>query len=199
MCKGVHLLPASLPPRLTPARLSLLADAGWADDIVAERDGIDDSSWAVKVAGADGHQATYYFHDDERTITLGLITLFPDGGETKMERGKGWGRWKFARLIDGWAQAGYTTCRIDEAVGNWRSKRWTGYYVWPRFGFDGLMTPAQHARLPQTHRGSRRLQELFAKPGGAAVWKRFGGKLKDLTFDLTPGSESWRLLERPVS
>jgi hypothetical protein len=52
-----------------------------------------------------------------------------------------------------------------------------GYYVWPRFGFNGQITPQKRAMMPDELSGAKDMLDLFARPGGAEWWKRNGSSL----------------------
>lgn len=70
----------------------------------------------------------------------------------------------------------------------------TGFYVWPRYGFQGKLeqyhldnlSPEVVKRLEgkplDTH-------SLFDAEGGAEEWRTKGNHIEDLNFDLTPNSE----------
>lgn len=168
---------------------------------MVERDD-EQNSWVLRVGGADGHLAAYRLEDGGTRIWIDLLTTLyePDPvtkvrPPSKLAMAAGWGRWKFAKLVELWWTAGVETCGVWKAEGNCRTPDWTGYYVWPRFGFDATMSRTQHARLPVRYKGSRDVQKLLAKPGGPDVWRRFGGRLFDLTFDLTPDSRNRRLFD----
>jgi hypothetical protein len=49
-----------------------------------------------------------------------------------------------------------------------------GYYVWPRYGFNGPIPTSLRASMPVPLRGAKDLLELFATPEGPAWWKRHG-------------------------
>lgn len=76
-----------------------------------------------------------------------------------------------------------------------------GYYTWPRLGYEGTIAPEQFQRLPasiQAKMGSSRsIRKLFDDvPGGPAAWKLYGSTIADARFDLTPGSQSLKALDR---
>lgn len=69
-----------------------------------------------------------------------------------------------------------------------------GYYTWARLGFDGLIPEQVRAQLPSEWRAARTVLDLIERPGGA-VWWRTHGRTYNATFDLRPGSRSWRVLQ----
>ena len=85
---------------------------------------------------------------------------------------------------------------IDPATGK---ERWSGYYVWPRFGYDGpipefIKRLPEWQQLPPALQNARDVSELIADvPIGRAWWKQYGDAI-DVTFDLHPGSESLKTL-----
>jgi GNAT superfamily N-acetyltransferase len=78
-----------------------------------------------------------------------------------------------------------------------------GYYTWPRFGYLGSLPSESRAALrasavvgdvPKAWGNYRTVQQLMRTPEGRAWWMAYGTSL-DLTFDLTPGSLSMRVLD----
>jgi GNAT superfamily N-acetyltransferase len=69
---------------------------------------------------------------------------------------------------------------------------YNGYYTWPRLGYTGDL-PRMNVDLPPGLEHVKTVQELMATPEGRAWWKA-NGQAIDLTFDLTPGSYSDRVL-----
>lgn len=72
----------------------------------------------------------------------------------------------------------------------------SGYYLWPRMGFDAELPQAlmEHADLPEPLRGTRSLLQLIASEDGLDFWARHGSSLW-VEFDLRSGSDSWRALQ----
>lgn len=174
-------------PNLRPADVRRLADLS-ADARVLVG-GFENGGWYVWAEDADGHACRYAFYPAIGRVTVNWLAA-------PFEKpGSGWGAKKFLRLARTWRDAGFAEVYLPAADGNHRSRLYTGYYVWPRFGFAATMSAAQHARLPAAFRGTRDVQALFARKGGPLVWRKYGGRLWHLTFDLRPGSDSWRLFE----
>lgn len=91
---------------------------------------------------------------------------------------------------------------LTHAVGNFHTanhveveERWSGYWVWPRIGFDADIPAAIRPRLSAAFQGCRRLSELVATEAGEREWYLHGDSVH-VEFDLTAGSSSWRTLER---
>lgn len=80
-----------------------------------------------------------------------------------------------------------------------------GYYTWPRLGYSGQIEKDYLAQfddpvaqeLQAKLRGSREILDLFALPGGAEWWKKNGHSLA-MTFDLSEGSRSMKVLQKYV-
>jgi len=72
-----------------------------------------------------------------------------------------------------------------------------GYYVLPKFGFEGKIRVRE--RLPKEFGHIRTILELYATPGGEEAW-RIHGKDIALKFDLSPDSmsrkELWKYLHK---
>ncbi len=127
---------------------------------------------------------------------------------------KGVGLKTFSGQVDNLLKHGVS--RIDtHAAGNFKTlnepdlkKRYSGYYVWPKFGYDSSISvkffddPA-HASLAKdlvrkaggklTIDAKFRLSDLMATPEGQEFWMKHG-RSSSLTFDLSPGSTSRRVL-----
>jgi hypothetical protein len=69
--------------------------------------------------------------------------------------------------------------------------RQVGYKVWPKFGFDADLTAKRMASAPQSLRGARQLLDLLTKDGGQEWWDKHGWSAP-MTFDMAPGSQSWK-------
>jgi hypothetical protein len=82
---------------------------------------------------------------------------------------------------------------------------WSGYYVWPRLGYDGdieketlaMMSPALRREIEKIARkdgGKPRFSHLMMLPKGRSWWKENGHSV-DLSFDARAGSRSREVLE----
>lgn len=65
-----------------------------------------------------------------------------------------------------------------------------GYQVWPKFGFDAPLVPADLNANPELARCSSVLDVVDADP----VWWETHGRGREMAFDLTPRSRSWTIL-----
>ena len=80
-------------------------------------------------------------------------------------------------------------------------ERWSGYYVWPRYGYEGPIPQrlkgahSWHHDLPPELRGATNISELMAHPAGREWWRENGDAF-DVEFDLTKGSYSMTTLNK---
>jgi hypothetical protein len=135
---------------------------------------------------ANGARGVYAF--DEKSQQVSIMWMYTP------VTGTGWGTKKFLELAKTWKELGYETIRIDPADGTPRTPDRSGYYFWPKMGFDGRLSNAQLRRLRplwlQECGGS--IANLMGLIGGPEAWKKYGSRLWNLTFDLREGSESWK-------
>ena len=110
----------------------------------------------------------------------------------------------FARQVEYSQEAGFdrieTTAyrdkrSIDPATGK---ERWSGYYAWPRFGYDGpipngLKGISEWRQLPPHLQQTENVSELITDPIGRSWWRQYGDMI-DVTFDLRPESYSMKTL-----
>lgn len=111
---------------------------------------------------------------------------------------KGWGARKFRDLLSNWIHLGASEILIPHAKG--KLPRWSGYYVWPRFGFEGkphwkTVSSMPCGKLKAGLEKTKSLRWLFGQSGGPQFWLRYGSSVRQMRFDLSPGSpnlEAWR-------
>lgn len=127
------------------------------------------SYWAESVVG---------FHAGYRLVNLRL----------QCARGQGLGL--FRAQVGACLDLGIE--RILTTAGGEKGSWMTGYYAWPRFGFDGRIPDAPWRKLPSDlkarcgpQRSIRALFDLGSEP--RAWWKEHGGAI-DLWFDVGIGS-----------
>lgn len=75
-----------------------------------------------------------------------------------------------------------------------RDAGYNGYYTWARLGYNADIPSRLVSRLPPSLAGARTLHDLMRTPEGRTWWK-VNGITTDMTFDLTPGSDSMQMLE----
>lgn len=77
-------------------------------------------------------------------------------------------------------------------------EKWSGYYVWPRFGYEGPI-PDYIKELPEWRllspelQGSKMVSELIGDPVGRKWWQKHGDAI-NVEFDPKPGSYSMNIL-----
>jgi SPP1 gp7 family putative phage head morphogenesis protein len=107
-------------------------------------------------------------------------------------RGAGIGPMTFQKQVDGAARSG-----IDW-IETWGAKLRgfpDGYRVWPNLGYNQVLPPESVKKLPKKFSAAVTVQDLIALPGGREWWAKKGTNLRDLKFDLMPGSLSRQILD----
>ncbi len=94
----------------------------------------------------------------------------------------------FARMAQAAQEAGFQAIETV-AVGNLLDPK-NGYYTWPRFGFNGVLSARQAEWA-----GTTDLLTLMETPEGRDLW-RLNGCVVEARFDLEPGSRSQQALAR---
>jgi hypothetical protein len=80
-------------------------------------------------------------------------------------------------------------------------EKWSGYYVWPRYGYDGPLNVTQRERLKsgsakdQPFANAKDVSEVMASKEGREWWMKNGSGI-DVTFDLKKGSYSLKTLNK---
>jgi hypothetical protein len=176
----------------------MLEDRDWAGLTGAP----DDAQLAITAGSVD--------HGDEIAIEIrhpwieefALRRVYRDGSRTVLrneflslvaeQRGGGIGTRMLA--LQAAAASALGVARIEaEADGHPGSRTRNGYYTWARLGFNGSLRPEVRARLPAAFARAADLNDLMARPGGAAWWRANGHAFTGV-FDLTTNSRSWQLL-----
>ncbi len=81
------------------------------------------------------------------------------------------------------------------AAGNYQDLlkgKWNGYYTWARFGYNGILTNEDKAKLSGSFRDAKDLNELM-KLGGSSAWKEIGSG-RSMIFILDKTGKSWEIL-----
>lgn len=76
----------------------------------------------------------------------------------------------------------HATAARDDAEGI------NGYRIWPRYGFDGPLTPEALEKLPPEHQHNETLQQLYSTPAGRKAWEEHGSSLP-VSLDLRHGGD----------
>jgi hypothetical protein len=96
----------------------------------------------------------------------------------------------FSRQVDYARSLGID--RIETVAG--RRAYENGYYTWPRYGFEGRLSPNTRQRLPSGLGRADTVLDLMASEPGRRWWKRYGEPLR-VAFDLSHRSRSWKVLQ----
>ena len=91
--------------------------------------------------------------------------------------------------------AGLSRVSLVAAGGQGFDRRYIGYKVWPRLGFDAPLQSGEVAQSPHLA-GCHSVQDVLAVD---AAWWDDHGSQRIMTFDLTASSTSWRELLPYVS
>lgn len=70
----------------------------------------------------------------------------------------------------------------------------SGYYVWPRLGFEAPIPAVALNRLPEKYKGCVQISELMTTAEGQDDWFIYGDTLNNARFDVSHGSRSWEFL-----
>ena len=65
-----------------------------------------------------------------------------------------------------------------------------GYQVWPKFGFDAPLIPADLNAVPELDECKSVLDVIEVD----ALWWEAHGRGREMAFNLTPRSRSWEIL-----
>jgi len=79
-----------------------------------------------------------------------------------------------------------------------KDERWSGYWIWPRIGFDGEIPSNVRSKLSTFFQRCQTVSDLIWTEEGAAEWRLHGEDVA-LRFDTAEGSRSWKILERYTS
>lgn len=117
------------------------------------------------------------------------VFIFNHEFTKKPDAPKGIGREMIRTQIQAAAMLGIRRIELYAAgdANSWRK----GYYAWAVRGFDAPLTRQEQARLPESLKGVKTLNELMLI-GGDQWWRKFGMERK-MTFDLSRDSLSWQV------
>ena len=116
--------------------------------------------------------------------------------------GQGLGTRIFAQQVEHAAAAGFTSINVH-AAGAALNNIANGYYTWPRLGYDASLLDGKtyfspHVRQYATDNDLVLVSDFMADKTHREWWKANGHDIY-LDFDLTPGSQSRRVLEAYVA
>jgi uncharacterized protein len=135
----------------------------------------------------------------ERTISVrpdGTRSIHNDSFE-----GKGSGLAMFGRQVENATKWGFTHIETYAAGSGYGTTgerppegAYNGYYTWPRFGYDGKISPVVVGKMPDNVYSSveaagGKVSGVMSTKEGRDWWLGHGDSL-DVKFDLTPGSYS---------
>jgi hypothetical protein len=184
---------------LAPEHIAALANAPSGAKVNVHYQPWDDS---VKVTAE--HKEGGGKIETERTLRRdpdGKLTLYNDQIDiTEGHPLKGQGFKSFIGQVQAARAAGVSKLDTEgrgDPADRESSEAMNGYYTWPRLGYDGEIPEQYRDKLPGDLKkqmgGQTNIATLMATPAGREWWKANGGPL-DLSFDLSEGSPSMRLL-----
>jgi hypothetical protein len=176
---------------------ALMAAVGMSESRGTVRLSLEDEDNALKVT-------TWWGDSREGGESIRTLYRDPDGvlsaendvyklTSPKTYSGKGTGTRSFANQVQAYRKMGVQKIYTFAA----RASVMNGYYTWPRLGYNGVLPWDSQNKIPaeiKKQMAGKTVQDLFDVPGGAAWWKENGTSIK-LTFDLSDGSRSMRVLE----
>lgn len=160
-----------------------------APDAACVEVGVSRGRLHLELRGPDASYCGYYYLRRQREETV----LVNDGFHIRRHdlRRRGLGLQIFRRQVGNAARLGVH--HIEVLAGRRRDE--SGYYAWPRFGFDGFLPQRLRRGLPVVLRDSKTILDLMDSEAGRAWWRDHGETIR-LTFALHPGSRSLATLAR---
>lgn len=121
-------------------------------------------------------------------------TLFLDGMDVTNAQG-GTGTKVINNIIKKSRTNGFKTIELD-AIGDPTTLNTfsSGYYSWPRMGFDAAIPNESIVNLPEALSKSKRLSDLMKTEKGRNWWRDIGGTDTTVIFDLSPTSISSKVM-----
>ena len=167
----------------------------------------DGTTGTATVSGAGDHIAAMsryiYFRPGGGTISNSHFKLAPTAPAAM-------GLKMFATQVAAARDAGFREIDVSAAGhGPWRDGEYNGYYVWPRFGYDGGFSSYTFSEMPESiqndirqinpdaPRNLRFLDVMMASEAARDWWKDHGSS-SDLSFDTRRGSRNLDYLEKYV-
>ena len=172
-------------------------------DVIALSGAVDDGDAFISVGYAGaltvkiwGDGDSYFMKRTFRKKGDGSIVCENDLFEVSGPR-KGTGTRMFSEQVERLVKAGVK--RIETLAARHssirsRDNKYVGYKIWPKLGYDGPLLDTHRDSLPGEFQNTSTIQELYATKEGTEAWEKFGTNIS-LTFDLTEGSRSRKILE----
>ena len=91
--------------------------------------------------------------------------------------------------------AAYAVGNHVTAMRSLKEEQWSGYWVWPRLGFDGAIPEATKLQLSPKFQSYNLLSQLMETEEGQGEWLLHGDDVA-VRFDPRPDSASWKLFNR---
>ena len=119
------------------------------------------------------------------------------------DKGKGPGLKIFASQVEHAIRHGFDRIECHAAGGQGYKGDWSGYYVWPLYGYDQKISQLESgddeerkcaAGLRKAFPEAESILDLMDTPEGAKWWSENGTGLRDAVFDLKEGSRSLKVL-----
>ena len=108
-------------------------------------------------------------------------------------QGDGFGTKAFAGQIAAAVEHGVARVRTTAGRGTLDGVPMNGYATWPRLGYDAPLTDGQRKRLPAGLKGAKTVLDLYESKEGRDWWRE-NGTTTSMTFDVSPGSKSLKVL-----
>ena len=142
----------------------------------------------------------------ERTFICesdGSITIFNNALVMKPNTPKGLGTKIFSNQVNQAKSQGVSriTCH---AAGSSSSKKYVGYKVWPKLGYDGVadtaapIPPDLRSKMGLDQEAPVKVSDFYRVDGGTEWWEQ-NGRGFGATFDLSEGSLSMKILSEYVA
>jgi hypothetical protein len=103
----------------------------------------------------------------------------------------GIGQKTFATQLEQARELGDDRIELVSARNDDPNVRQIGYKVWPKFGFDADLSRKRMALAPAPLRSAKKLSDLLATEDDQEWWDKHG-QSAPTTFDMAPGSQSWK-------
>lgn len=117
-------------------------------------------------------------------------------------QGKGLGSEVFSKQVEECTKNGFSEIRCHAAKLDSDGKpKYNGYYTWPRFGYDQSMASIKsedkklHSKIVTAFPKAKSILDVMKTKKGRDWWKENGGDLQEMSFDLSPGSRSMKILK----
>ena len=194
------------PARLTPGFEKSAEDAAGAVGLSVEAFpalmGGQPGTVARVTKGSQGGVAFVTLDHPDTTDWSRVVSAQPDGSVEVYNaifflrpnaQGDGFGTKAFAGQIAAAVEHGVARVRTTAGRGTLDGVPMNGYATWPRLGYDAPLTDGQRKRLPAGLKGAKTVLDLYESKEGRDWWRE-NGTTTSMTFDVSPGSKSLKVL-----